>query len=102
MKREYNKHDTKYVSVYMDGYVGGYEKCDICEFESPCRLCTWVSEDDMNLIYNDDVERLLPHNKQWHVKEKRRVIRNRIKMLKGRDNKKKSRKMSINDDVMEL
>ena len=74
--------------VSGSGYITKSDECDTCEFTPPCRLCTWVSKDDMDDIY-DDIEEYLPFDRKYHVAKRRKWARKLgFKENKGRGNSK--------------
>lgn len=68
-------------------YVIKSDECDSCEFIPPCRLCTWVSEEVFEWVYNEDTEALLKLDKKYHIAKRRKAARKLgLKEGKGRGN----------------
>lgn len=68
-------------------YIVNSVACKTCEFIPPCRLCTWVSKEVFQWVYNEDIEKMLKRDRKWYLKEKRRKMRELgFKENKGRGN----------------
>lgn len=54
-------------------YIKKYEECNTCEFIPLCRLCSWISRNEINTILDYDTGIIF--DRKYHVKEKKKKMR---------------------------
>lgn len=74
-------------------YVKKHEECITCEFIPLCILCTWVSKNEIDSIFDYDAGIIF--DRKYHNREKKRSVKKLYKRYKMVESKK-------NMDVNEL
>lgn len=73
-------------------YVKKHEECITCEFIPSCRLCTWMSKNEIGNIL--DYDSGIIFDRKYHVKEKEKKMR---KLYKTYETVKSKRVMDVNE-----
>ncbi len=80
-------------------YIIKTTSCKTCEFTPPCRLCTWISKNDIDDIYCE-TEEFLPKNRKDFIKDKTKWAKKKgIKLNKKRE---KRINKGNNDNIMTI
>lgn len=65
-------------------YIKECPECITCEFVPPCRLCVWVSREEMADLLNHDEGIIF--NRKYHIGLKKKKMRKLYKLYgKGKD-----------------